>query len=89
MFYHVAPDPTLACIKAGLADIKEFKPDVIIALGGGSPMDAAKVMWLMYEVPDTQVGRRPGRGWKEEPAMPQPSCLVPALLSLGTLTSHC
>jgi hypothetical protein len=54
VFYHVTPDPTLACIRAGLAEIKEFKPDVIIALGGGSPMDAAKVMWLMYEVPETK-----------------------------------
>ena len=43
VFYHVSPDPTLACINAGLAEILEFKPDVIIALGGGSPMDAAKV----------------------------------------------
>ena len=39
----MTPDPTLACINAGLAEILEFKPDVIIALGGGSPMDAAKV----------------------------------------------
>lgn len=43
VFYHVTPDPTLACINAGLSEILEFKPDVIIALGGGSPMDAAKV----------------------------------------------
>lgn len=50
MFYHVAPDPTLSCIEAGLKEMLEFKPDVIIAMGGGSPMDAAKVMWLMYEV---------------------------------------
>jgi len=54
VFYHVTPDPTLACIREGLKEILEFKPDVIIALGGGSPMDAAKVMWLMYEVPDTK-----------------------------------
>ncbi|EFN53515.1 hypothetical protein CHLNCDRAFT_58567 [Chlorella variabilis] len=52
VFYHVAPDPTLACIREGLSEMNEFRPDVIIALGGGSPMDAAKVMWLMYEVPD-------------------------------------
>lgn len=54
VFYHVSPDPTLACIEEGLKEILEFKPDVIIALGGGSPMDAAKVMWLMYEVPETK-----------------------------------
>ncbi|PNW71110.1 hypothetical protein CHLRE_17g746997v5 [Chlamydomonas reinhardtii] len=54
VFYHVTPDPTLACIEAGLKEILEFKPDVIIALGGGSPMDAAKIMWLMYECPDTR-----------------------------------
>lgn len=54
VFYHVAPDPTLSCIEAGLKEMLEFKPDVIIAMGGGSPMDAAKVMWLMYEVPDTK-----------------------------------
>lgn len=50
-FYHVAPDPTLSCIEEGLKEMRDFKPDVIIALGGGSPMDAAKVMQLMYEVP--------------------------------------
>ncbi|KAI7843832.1 hypothetical protein COHA_002730 [Chlorella ohadii] len=54
VFYRVAPDPTLACINEGLNEMREFRPDVIIALGGGSPMDAAKVMWLMYEVPDIQ-----------------------------------
>jgi acetaldehyde dehydrogenase/alcohol dehydrogenase len=47
VFYHVTPDPTLACINAGLAEILDFKPDVIIAMGGGSPMDAAKVHLLV------------------------------------------
>eukprot|EP00887_Chlorella_sp_A99_P006632 scaffold3.g6632.t1 len=51
VFYHVAPDPSLACILEGLREIQDFKPDVIIAMGGGSPMDAAKVMLLMYEMP--------------------------------------
>jgi acetaldehyde dehydrogenase/alcohol dehydrogenase len=54
VFYHVTPDPTLHCINQGLKEVLEFKPDVFIALGGGSPMDAAKVMWLMYEVPETK-----------------------------------
>jgi acetaldehyde dehydrogenase/alcohol dehydrogenase len=51
IFYHVEPDPTLACIQQGLQEINEYKPDVIIAIGGGSPMDAAKIMWLLYEEP--------------------------------------
>jgi acetaldehyde dehydrogenase/alcohol dehydrogenase len=46
-FYNVPPDPTLACIKEALDEINRFEPDVIIALGGGSPMDAAKIAWLM------------------------------------------
>ncbi len=54
VFYDVEPDPTLATVNNGLADINSFKPDVIIAIGGGSPMDAAKVMWLMYEHPETE-----------------------------------
>lgn len=54
VFYEVEPDPTLAVIKRGLEVIRAFNPDVIIALGGGSPMDAAKIMWLMYEHPDTE-----------------------------------
>eukprot|EP00887_Chlorella_sp_A99_P006620 scaffold3.g6620.t1 len=54
VFYHVAPDPSMACIQEGLREIQDFKPDVIIALGGGSPMDAAKVMLLMYEMPDIE-----------------------------------
>ncbi|QSH42537.1 bifunctional acetaldehyde-CoA/alcohol dehydrogenase [Lentisphaerota bacterium ZTH] len=52
IFADVEPDPTLATAKAGVERMKAFEPDVIIALGGGSPMDAAKIMWLMYEHPD-------------------------------------
>ena len=52
--YHVEPDPTLDCIYKGVAEINDYKPDVIIAIGGGSPMDAAKIMWLLYEEPDTE-----------------------------------
>ncbi|MBQ3640384.1 bifunctional acetaldehyde-CoA/alcohol dehydrogenase [bacterium] len=53
IFFDVKPDPTLSTIKQAMAVLKPFEPDVIIALGGGSPMDAAKIMWLMYEQPDT------------------------------------
>jgi acetaldehyde dehydrogenase/alcohol dehydrogenase len=52
IFYQVTPDPTIQCIRRGLKELEEFKPDVILALGGGSPMDAAKVMWLLYEQPE-------------------------------------
>ena len=51
-FYDVAPDPTLECAKAGTECMRSFEPDVIIALGGGSAMDAAKIMWVMYEHPE-------------------------------------
>ena len=51
-FSEVAPDPTLACAKMGASLMASFKPDVIIAVGGGSPMDAAKIMWVLYEHPD-------------------------------------
>ncbi len=51
-FHSVEPDPTLACAKAGAAQMATFQPDVIIAVGGGSAMDAAKIMWVMYEHPE-------------------------------------
>ena len=51
-FFNVAPDPTLACAKEGTQAMNSFKPDCIIALGGGSAMDAAKIMWVMYEHPE-------------------------------------
>lgn len=51
-FFEVAPDPTLACAKAGAEQMKAFEPDCIIALGGGSAMDAAKIMWVLYEHPE-------------------------------------
>ena len=51
-FYDVAPDPTLQCAEEGVKQMRSFEPDTIIALGGGSAMDAAKIMWLMYEHPE-------------------------------------
>ena len=51
-FFDVAPDPTLACAVEGTKQMKAFEPDTIIALGGGSAMDAAKIMWVMYEHPE-------------------------------------
>ena len=52
IFSDVEPDPTLACAKCGAEEMRAFAPDVIIALGGGSAMDAAKIMWVMYEHPE-------------------------------------
>lgn len=54
VFFDVEPDPSLRTVNKGLAEMNIFNPDVIVAIGGGSPMDAAKVMWLMYEHPETE-----------------------------------
>ncbi|MFP1758294.1 bifunctional acetaldehyde-CoA/alcohol dehydrogenase [Lonsdalea quercina] len=53
VFFEVEADPTLSVVRRGVDKMNMFNPDVIIALGGGSPMDAAKIMWVLYEHPDT------------------------------------
>ncbi|MCR5261024.1 MAG: bifunctional acetaldehyde-CoA/alcohol dehydrogenase [Candidatus Gastranaerophilales bacterium] len=53
IFFDVKPDPTLSTIEEAYAIMRPFEPDIIIALGGGSPMDAAKILWLKYEQPET------------------------------------
>jgi acetaldehyde dehydrogenase/alcohol dehydrogenase len=53
IFHDVEPDPSLDTVMRGVDLMNKFNPDVIIPIGGGSPMDAAKIMWLMYEQPDT------------------------------------
>ncbi|SHI34177.1 bifunctional acetaldehyde-CoA/alcohol dehydrogenase [Clostridium magnum] len=60
IFTDVEPDPTLATAKAGTAQLASFEPDTIIAVGGGSAMDAAKIMWVMYEHPEatTRMGEK-------------------------------
>ena len=52
VFSNVEPDPTLACAKEGAKQIAAFNPDCIIAIGGGSAMDAGKIMWVLYEHPE-------------------------------------
>ena len=54
VYYDVEPDPTLATAKKGAIEMQGFQPDVIIAIGGGSPMDAAKIMWVLYEHPQVR-----------------------------------
>ena len=52
IFFDVKPDPTLSTVKQALTMVQSYQPDLFIALGGGSPMDVAKIIWLMYEQPD-------------------------------------
>ncbi|MDN6161225.1 MAG: bifunctional acetaldehyde-CoA/alcohol dehydrogenase [Atopostipes sp.] len=53
VFFDVQADPTLASVRKGAEEMHAFEPDCILAIGGGSPMDAAKIMWVMYEHPET------------------------------------
>ncbi|MCG3102685.1 iron-containing alcohol dehydrogenase, partial [Enterobacter sp. DRP3] len=50
----VRPEPKVSEVRAGAEAMRQFQPDTIIALGGGSPMDASKVMWLLYENPEVE-----------------------------------
>ncbi len=53
IFFDVKPDPTLSTVKQAMAMVNTYQPDLFVALGGGSPMDVAKILWLMYEQPET------------------------------------
>ena len=55
LFEGVEPDPSVETVMKGAAAMREFEPDWIVAIGGGSPIDAAKAMWAFYEYPDTQI----------------------------------
>lgn len=52
IFNEVLPDPTLSLVKKGLARVRDFKPDIILSYGGGSPIDAGKIIWLLYDYPE-------------------------------------
>ena len=63
VFSEVEPDPSTTTVDRGTAMMERFQPDCIIALGGGSPMDAAKAMWLFYEYPDTDFNNLKQNSW--------------------------
>lgn len=60
-FFEVEPDPTKACVEEGARRMQAFAPDVVLAVGGGSPMDAAKLMWVLYEYPESAFERLSAR----------------------------
>ena len=55
LFEGVEPDPSVETVMKGAAAMQEFQPDWIVAMGGGSPIDAAKAMWAFYEYPDVII----------------------------------
>ena len=72
---NVEPDPSVETVLNGAAVMREFQPDWIISMGGGSPIDAAKAMWAFYEYPDTaspSCARRPGSAPSPPPPAPPP-----------------
>ena len=58
IFFDIKPDPSMSTVHQALEIVKPYEPDVIIALGGGSPMDVAKMIWLLYEQPDIDLAKR-------------------------------
>lgn len=89
-FFDVAPDPTLACAREGARAMAAFGPDCVIALGGGSAMDAAKIMWVLYEHPDADFADMAMRFADirkrvyEFPKMGRRACFVAIPTSAGT-----
>lgn len=63
VFSEVEPDPSTTTVERGTEMLARFQPDCIIALGGGSPMDAPKAMWLFYEYPDTDFNNLKQNSW--------------------------
>ncbi|MDE5947142.1 MAG: bifunctional acetaldehyde-CoA/alcohol dehydrogenase [Oscillospiraceae bacterium] len=90
IFYDVEPDPTLESTEKGAESMRNFEPDCIIAVGGGSALDAAKIMWLMYENPDTDFADLSMRFMDirkriyKFPAMGKKSCFIAVPTSSGT-----
>ncbi|MDE6425263.1 MAG: bifunctional acetaldehyde-CoA/alcohol dehydrogenase [Ruminococcus sp.] len=90
VFFDVEPDPTLECAENGAKQMMAFNPDVIIAIGGGSAMDAAKIMWVLYEHPDADFMDMAMRFMDirkrvyQFPKMREKACFVAVPTSAGT-----